>query len=74
MFIGMGSVFLILGLLIVLINMVTNILSTFELEDEPVTSRTAFGATKKAAANPDGELVAVISSAIARYRKRHSKH
>ncbi len=69
--IGMGTVFVILGLLIFLINLVTRILSHLKLEEEPAS----FGATASALRQPpraqDGELVAVISSAIARYRKEH---
>ncbi len=70
--IGMGTVFIILGLLIFLINMVTRLLSALKLEEEPAHFPNTLGAARpQNKPQQDGELVAVISSAIARYRKQH---
>lgn len=71
MFIGMGSVFIILVLLIFLINLVTRVLTLLKLEDEPPPTRTAVGNTRKTPRKTDQELIAVISSAITAYKKRH---
>ncbi len=69
--IGMGTVFVILGLLIILINLVTRILSLLQLEEEPASFGTTTNALRQPPQTQDGELVAVISSAIARYRNQH---
>jgi len=72
MLIGMGSVFVILLSLILLINLVNKILVKLKLEDEPVSSRTALGGRRKKPVKSDNELIAVIGGAIAAYKKRHS--
>ena len=66
LFIGMGSVFTILTLLIFLITFASKLLSGFA-DPEPVSRRPA------AAKSPgdDQELIAVISAAINSYKKRH---
>lgn len=69
--IGMGTVFIILGLLIFLINLVTQMVAAMKLEEEPAHFPSTTGATRPLAKTQDDELVAVISSAVARYRKQH---
>ncbi len=72
MLIGMGTVFIILVMLIFLITIVSKVVISLKLEDEPVATRAAFKVNKKSAATDDSELIAVISSAISTYRSRHS--
>ncbi|MBT3204494.1 MAG: OadG family protein [Gammaproteobacteria bacterium] len=73
MLIGMGTVFIILIMLIFLINVVSKLVITFKLEDEPATTaRAAYTVSKKITATNDNELIAVISSAISTYKKQHS--
>ena len=74
MLIGMGSVFIILTLLIFLITLVSKLLAKFNPEDTSGISQPAYALARKSTSNPatDNELIAVISSAIASYRKRQS--
>ena len=72
MLIGMGTVFIILVMLIFLITIVSKVVISLKLEDEPVATRAAFKVNKKSTATDDSELIAVISSAISTYRSRHS--
>ncbi|MCP4075346.1 MAG: OadG family protein [Gammaproteobacteria bacterium] len=72
MFIGMGTVFVILVMLIFLINIVSKFVMSLKLEDEPAATLAAFKVSKKSAATDDSELIAVISSAISSYKNRHS--
>ncbi|MDJ0832986.1 MAG: OadG family protein [Gammaproteobacteria bacterium] len=71
---GMGTVFIILTMLIFLISFSSKFLARYEDEpphvSAPVKPRTP--ANQVAAAN-DSQLVAVISSAISAYKKRHSE-
>jgi len=71
--IGMGTVFVILGLLIFLINLVTRVLSSLQLEEEPSHFGASASTLQPVAKTADGELVAVITSAIARYRKQYPR-
>lgn len=72
MLIGMGTVFFILIMLIFLISIVSKVVMSLKLEDEPVAARAAFKVNRKPAATDDSELIAVISSAISTYKKQHS--
>jgi len=72
MLIGMGTVFFILIMLIFLISIVSKVVMSLKLEDEPVAARAAFKVNRKPAATDDSELIAVISSAISTYKSRHS--
>lgn len=69
--IGMGTVFIILGLLIIMITLVTRMLTSLKPGEEPVSFTSSVSATTSTARQPDEELVAVISSAVSRYRKSH---
>lgn len=71
MLIGMGTVFIILIMLIFLINIVNKGLTLLNPEDEAESVRTVYSRTLKIPATADNELIAVISSAISRYRKQH---
>lgn len=68
---GMGTVFLILIMLIFLINFVSKMLSSFDLDDSPVKSDQAVSITENSAKIADHEHIAVISAAISTYRKNH---
>ncbi|MBC8210359.1 MAG: OadG family protein [Gammaproteobacteria bacterium] len=71
MIIGMGTVFIILIMLIFLINLVSKALARLNLlDDAPPPSRKTSATRKKTTASNDTELIAVISSAIATYKKR----
>ena len=72
MLIGMGTVFTILIMLIFLISLVTKALMALKLEDEAEAARPAYRTHKKIPVSSDNELIAVISSAISSYKKRHS--
>ncbi len=72
LFIGMGTVFIILIMLIFLINLVSKALSMLKLEDEPVKTRNSQKGTRKKSVKSDDELIAVISSSITAYKKKHS--
>ena len=74
MLIGMGTVFIILIMLIFLITIVSKTLIRFNLVDEPEPARAALGVSGQKATNTDNELIAVISSAITAYKKRHSNN
>ena len=65
LFIGMGSVFTILTLLIFLITLSSKLLSGFA-DPEPVSRRP----TAVKSPGDDQELIAVISAAINSYKKR----
>lgn len=69
--IGMGTVFIILGLLIIMITLVTRMLTSLKPGEEPVSFTSSVSTTTSTARQPDEELVAVISSAVSRYRKSH---
>ncbi len=69
--IGMGTVFIILGLLILTINLVTNLVSRFAQEPEPPTFPTANRTERTTLQQDDREVLAVISAAINRYRKQN---
>jgi oxaloacetate decarboxylase gamma subunit len=69
--IGMGTVFIILGLLIFLINMVAKLVIAMKLEEEAAHFPSTTGAARPLDSTQDDELVAVISSAVTRYRKQH---
>ncbi len=72
LFIGMGTVFFILILLIFLINMIGKGLSMLNLEDEQKATQAKLGSVRKKTVTGDNELIAVISSAVATYKKNHS--
>jgi oxaloacetate decarboxylase gamma subunit len=70
--IGMCTVFLILTMLIFLINLVSKVISKFNLVDPPAPVRKAKTARKNTDATPNNnELIAVISTAITAHKKRH---
>lgn len=69
LFIGMGTVFLILIMLIFLITLISKLLASYEDEPLPVTFPSATRASNPSTTKNDDELIAVISSAIHSYRK-----
>jgi oxaloacetate decarboxylase (Na+ extruding) subunit gamma len=69
LFIGMGTVFVILGLLIFLISLVSKILPEEIVDHHFNTPNTARPVTAKA---DNKELIAVIGMAINAFRKRNS--
>lgn len=69
--IGMGTVFIILILLIFLINFTSQILASFEDEPDGIHAR-AGHATAQPTVQSNDELIAVISTAVNTYKKRHS--
>lgn len=75
MLIGMGSVFIILTLLIFLITFVSKLLARFYLEEAPLHHKTSFAPAQKSTITlqDDNQLIAIISSAIASYKKRHTE-
>lgn len=70
LFIGMGSVFIILGILIFLISTVSKMLPEEEVIQHFASPRTA-GKITKHSDNDNKELIAVISSAINAFKKRN---
>ena len=76
LFIGMGTVFIILILLIFLITLISKTLTRFNLVDppQPPTRRSVQAAKTNAAATSNNELIAVISSAIKAHKKKHPIH
>ncbi len=72
MLIGMGTVFIILIMLIFLINLVSKFLVSLKLEDNLEPSRSSYSRNEKNNSTSDTELIAVISSAISSYKKRHT--
>lgn len=68
MFLGMGSVFLFLSILVLALSGVSRLSGRFAMDDERDSSRPP-AATPRAAAESE-EIVAVISAAINRYRQR----
>lgn len=68
--IGMGSVFIILGILIFLISTVSRILPEEVVEHFPTANRATPAQTK----NDNKELIAVISMAINAFRKSSSSN
>lgn len=68
--IGMGSVFIILGVLIFLISTVSKLLPEEAVEQFPTSSRTTTTPSK----NDNKELIAVISMAINAFKKSNSSH
>lgn len=71
LFIGMGTVFLILVLLIFLVTLISKLLASYEDEPIPVTIPSINRVSNPSITNNENELIAVISSAITAYRKRH---
>jgi len=71
MLIGMGTVFIILISLIFLINLVSKLLMSLKLEDDPEITCSTFGISNKKPARSDQQLIAVISGAISAYKKQH---
>ncbi len=72
LFIGMGTVFIILISLIFLITLSSKLLARFEDQSPDSFSRGAAQANKRQPASTnDNELVAVISAAITKYRDQH---
>ena len=70
---GMGTVFIILTMLIFLISFSSKLLARYEDEPPHVSAPVKTQApVNQAAASDDSQLVAVISSAISAYKKRHS--
>jgi oxaloacetate decarboxylase (Na+ extruding) subunit gamma len=69
LFIGMGSVFIILGILIFLISMISKILPE-EVVEQNFAKPKAVGHTNTQTDNK--ELIAVISTAISAFKKRNS--
>lgn len=77
MFIGMGTVFLLLTLMIFLISLVNRLLSAYaEAHPEAVLHPVYSAPTLKTTQSKgdDSQLIAVISSAVSRYRKDHDIH
>lgn len=68
LFLGMGSVFLFLSILVLALNGVARLSARFALDDGGEVSRSP-AATPRAAAESE-EIIAVISAAISRYRQR----
>jgi len=69
--IGMGTVFIILVMLIFLINLTSKLLVNFADEPDQLHARGGH-ATAQQTAQTNNELIAVISTAIKAYRKRHN--
>ena len=73
LFIGMGTVFIILALLILLITLTSKLLVNFA--DEPDQLHALGGhATSHQAGQTNTEIIAVISSAIKTYKNSHHDH
>ena len=68
--IGMGTVFVILTMLIFLITLVSKLFASYE--DDSLQNVVHKPVTASAAAPGQEELIAVISAAIATYKKRHA--
>lgn len=71
LFIGMGTVFIILGLLIFLISLVSKILPEEVVEQHFATSRTSTP-TSNSNQPDNNELIAVISMAVSAFKKRNT--
>ncbi len=71
---GMGTVFIILTMLIFLISFSSKLLARYDDEPPHVSApvKAQAPANNQAAAADEGQLVAVISSAISAYKKKHS--
>ena len=72
MFIGMGTVFIILTMLIFLISFSSKLLSRYEEEPPYLSAPVKTQSTETVSTSEDSQLVAVISSAIRAYKNKHS--
>lgn len=70
--IGMGTVFLILIMLIFLITLVSKLIPEEDVNTIAVSSQPTLPQTSQSNATNDAQLVAVISAAIAKFKKKHS--
>lgn len=73
MLLGMGSVFIFLGLLILMMTLVARVASKWpEPAEREGASRPSARPASAAAEESDDEVIAVISAAVARYRAGHA--
>ncbi len=67
---GMGTVVVFLSLLVVATGAMSSLIERFFVEPQPAARPTSQPAAKPA---DDGELIAVISAAVARHRQRQGR-
>lgn len=70
MVVGMGFVFVFLGILVFLTSLMSKLITKYLPEPEPVVAKPK---AKKQSASPDAQLLAVLSAAVAEYRSDQKK-
>lgn len=73
MLIGMGTVFVFLGLLVIATSTMSRLITQMQGEPEPVAQRAAPAATNNANGVEDPALLAAISAAVHQFRRKHNK-